>query len=270
MSGVFRLCVSSGCLLDRPFDEALAECAASGYSEVEVVALGPGKHVGLSDVTAAGLIGRLRVHGLGLAAVYCDPLNWISPEAWAKGWDACRRAVDLAAEAGGDAGGLVVFTPVMFPREKVEHARIGEDCVRLAEYVAGRPVRIALENHHGFPMCGADDYEKVFARIPDIGPGARVGIAVDTGHFVPSAVDTPAFIRRWKHRIIHVHLKDQIAKQSVELGTGHARLPDTIAALHEIGYRGRLCVEMELADTTQIPEGLRAARSYCHQFLGVR
>lgn len=89
-----------------------------------------------------------------------------------------------------------------------------------------------------------------------------VGLCLDTGHLVFGGVDPLEVITDYGERIWYVHLKDvdghvleetrgQGFRQAllrfvfVPLGTGVARIPETVRALRDTGFRGLVVVEQD-------------------------
>jgi sugar phosphate isomerase/epimerase len=104
----------------------------------------------------------------------------------------------------------------------------------------------------------------VFDAIDD----PRVGLCLDVGHFHAARVMTQEIIRHYAERLYAVHLKDHVGAQSVGIGRGEIDLPAMIATLREIGYRGDLTVELEVADPENLPRYTREAYIYVCGLLG--
>lgn len=80
----------------------------------------------------------------------------------------------------------------------------------------------------------------------------RVGLSVDTGHLTRSGVDAVEAVRRFKGRVLSVHLKDvkEAKPDSGDLpyGQGIGDIASVLAELQRQGFRGHVAVEYE--DTT--------------------
>jgi L-ribulose-5-phosphate 3-epimerase len=82
------------------------------------------------------------------------------------------------------------------------------------------------------------------------GRSARVGACPDTGHWVRSGLDPLESLRKYRKRIITLHLKDAAESgkrdsRDVPLGTGQAHYTAILQQLHSWGWRGVMTVEYE-------------------------
>ena len=119
----------------------------------------------------------------------------------------------------------------------------------LLPLIAGSPVRLALEPHHGAQIQFAEDYDGIFAEIDT----PQVGMTMDTGHFHSGGVDWRALMQKYADRVYNIHVKDHLGTQSVALGQGEVDLRGFIEALHAIGYEGALALELEVVDPENLP-----------------
>jgi len=114
--------------------------------------------------------------------------------------------------------------------------------------------------HAGTYVETAAEIDMLASRIrPDL-----VGLCLDTGHFCFGGADPAACIRDYAELIRHVHVKDcrldvrdDVASRGGDLveavrkgvfcalGTGNARIDESVAALREVGYRGWAVVEQD-------------------------
>lgn len=102
-------------------------------------------------------------------------------------------------------------------------------------------VRLAVETHGDRSI--ADLLELVGG-----GEGGRLGVTADTGWLATDGYDVPTVLDELGRRVIHVHLKDVVARGShltCALGEGIVPIEPTLAALDRIGYTGALSVEHE-------------------------
>lgn len=259
---VIRLACATCCLWDWPLDKTLAAYEELGFTAIELLALGADQHLDVMQCEASRLRSLIARHGLELAAIYPKPVNTMTEKDRAESMEYVRRTIDLACELGCRR---IVFTPIHFPREKIDYSKIAAACGELAAYVGNRDVVICLENHHGFPLSVAEDYEKVFSLIDD----HRIGITVDTGHFTASRVDVPGFVDRWRQRIYHVHLKDQVGTKPVPFGAGQTDNVTAVERLRAIGFDGYASIELEIEHKQRRLEQLADARRYCTMLLNV-
>ncbi len=136
---------------------------------------------------------------------------------------------------------------------------------RLIERV-GQAVRIANEagvaaSFHHHLATNVETVEEI-DRLLDGVP--LLGLTLDTAHLALAGAGVPAAIRRYGHRINHVHLKDadpavlaQVQRERrpdfltwwptlfTPLGQGALEIEAAIEGLREIGYRGWLVVEQD-------------------------
>jgi sugar phosphate isomerase/epimerase len=78
-------------------------------------------------------------------------------------------------------------------------------------------------------------------------------------------VDWRRLIARYPERILNFHVKDQRGTQSVPIGAGEVDLRGYLEALHGIGYRGALAVELEVEDLENLPRYTAEAYAYMRQ-----
>lgn len=125
-------------------------------------------------------------------------------------------------------------------------------------------VRFGLEVH---PTEIAFDLSSAQRAVQAIGGHPAFGFNYDPSHFGYQGVDYVAFIRTFRDRIFHVHMKDVYWSSTPRpsgvfgghlnfghpdrfwdfrsLGRGSIRFEEVIRALNEIGYEGPLSVEWE-------------------------
>jgi sugar phosphate isomerase/epimerase len=125
-------------------------------------------------------------------------------------------------------------------------------------------VKFALEVH---PTEIAFDIASAERALKALNGHPAFGFNYDPSHFVYQNVDYVAFIREFRDRIFHVHMKDAYLASTPQrvgifgghtnfgspgrswdfrsLGRGSVRFEEIIRALNEIGYSGPLSVEWE-------------------------
>jgi L-ribulose-5-phosphate 3-epimerase len=181
---------------------------------------------------ATGLLAR---RGLGVATyqVYT-------------GADHLERACELAAALGTRV--LSGFVPV------------GD--ARLRGLLERHDLRFGLENHpEPTPQ----------AMLEQVGHLDRVGVCVDTGWFGTQGYDAPRAIEELGERVVHVHLKDVLAKgeplDTCRWGEGIVDIEGCVRALRRIGYTGAISVEHE-PETFDPSDDVRAMREQLEAWLG--
>ncbi|UBM60858.1 sugar phosphate isomerase/epimerase [Marinilongibacter aquaticus] len=107
-------------------------------------------------------------------------------------------------------------------------------------------VRLAIHNH-GPEDKVSPSPELVYSLIKNMDP--RVGMCIDTGHTFRLGLDPATELKKYKDRLLDVHIKDideQVANgKNVEIGRGKMNIPSIMKALKDIQYSGVLGLEYE-------------------------
>jgi sugar phosphate isomerase/epimerase len=74
----------------------------------------------------------------------------------------------------------------------------------LAEYAAGKGIKIALENWYATNLQGFDTFDAMFEAVPN----ANFGLNYDPSHLIWQGVDYLDGVSRYAQRIFYVHAKD--------------------------------------------------------------
>ena len=128
--------------------------------------------------------------------------------------------------------------------------------------IAHLPVTPVLQNHHGTPISTLEDVAEVTEAIAD----PRMRHLLEVGHFHSSGVSwRQGFDYLGVEHIAHVHIKDQIGKQSVPYGEGEVDLKGLFACLESAGYKGKYVVEMEVRDPENTIMYLKKAIDYIRE-----
>ena len=122
-------------------------------------------------------------------------------------------------------------------------------------------IRVAIHNHgpedKNFPTP-----ESVHEAIRPL--DRRVGLCIDVGHSARAGVDVVASIRKYKDRLIDVHIKDLRdlhGHTDCEVGKGVLPISEILKALRAIRYADCLSLEYE-ADPDNPVAGMRASLAY--------
>lgn len=170
-----------------------------------------------------------------------------------------RHSIDDVKEllstlpAAGAAGivmpnGFAVFSrklpPFTPPRSDAESRRLLVEALQeLGEHAASHGVQVYLE-----PLNRYEDYlvNTLADAVSIVEEVASPGVSViaDTFHMSIEESDIAAAIRAAGSHIQHVQLGDS---DRFEPGHGHYDWPETLSALHEIGYDGWLAMECGLS-----------------------
>lgn len=187
----------------------------------------------------------------GLACVAFQPFRdfeGMPPRLRARVFDRAERKFDVMEELGAD---LVLVGSNVSPESLGEHGRIVEDFRELGERAAARGLRVAFEalawGRH------IQDHRQAWEIVREVDHPA-VGLALDS--FASLARNVPIASLRSidPAKLFHVQLADAPSLTMDPLswsrhfrcmpGQGDLPLVDYVAALHEIGYRGVLSLEI--------------------------
>ena len=159
---------------------------------------------------------------------------------------------------------LYSFPPTLPGQIDAGYDHFAKSWTPILDVFADAGVRFALEVH---PTEIAFDIASAERALKAVKNHKAFGFNYDPSHFGYQGVDYVEFIRRFKDRIFHVHMKDAWwghGDGSVgvfgghtefadprrfwdfrSLGRGDIEFEDIIAALNDIGYKGPLSVEWE-------------------------
>ncbi|MEW6360153.1 MAG: sugar phosphate isomerase/epimerase [Planctomycetota bacterium] len=119
----------------------------------------------------------------------------------------------------------------------------------LEKLVEEYQINIAIHNHGPKSLYSSDeDIRKVVE-----GRSNRIGLCIDTGHFMRSDVNPVDVVREFSPRIHGVHLKDAKDKKDCIVGTGNLDLVGFLQALKEIGFKGYFSLEYESDPDDPVP-----------------
>ena len=127
-------------------------------------------------------------------------------------------------------------------------------------------IQVAVHNHgpedKNFPTP-----ESVYEAIRPL--DRRIGLCIDVGHSARAGVDVVQAIRKYKDRLVDVHLKDLRdlkGHTDCEIGKGVLPVAEILKALKAARYGGSINLEYE-ADAENPTAGLRASLAYVHGIL---
>jgi sugar phosphate isomerase/epimerase len=179
-------------------------------------------------------------------------------EAWSTAVRRTELAIDACAEAGIASVG-VVTGPLLWNAtamrigvkidERTAWDRVLTALGRLADRAAERNIMIGVEPVWGTLVRSAYRIEHLFVQLDR----PALGLTLDPSHLVLTNDDTPSFIRRWAHPIVHVHIKDAFGSDGMHgkdflftlPGEGGVDWAGFFEALNEVGYSGPLTIENE-------------------------
>jgi sugar phosphate isomerase/epimerase len=108
-------------------------------------------------------------------------------------------------------------------------------------------IDLMVENHFENTFEFKHDYEKIFSAIDS----KRVGIALDTGHFLASGVDMIDLMETFPQKIFQIDMKDCAAgpgRRFMPFGQGDVEFDKLIGRVCELGFSGYLLVEFPRRD----------------------
>ena len=171
-----------------------------------------------------------------------------------------RATLELLRRHVADAARLGATTAYLVPgicADATALSCFADGCALLADYAAGRMVRLCIEHVPGRALPTAARTLDWLASIDN----ANLGLLLDVGHCLISNEDAAAVIRRVGNRLGYVHLDDNDGMGDLHwpLFTGkltQQQLADVMTALREIGYQGALSLELNSGN----PEPAQALR----------
>ena len=176
-----------------------------------------------------------------------------------------------------DAGGAYIQVIDEKPRDRAtspdDYARLGQLMSELGRRTAAAGVPLVY-HHHMRSLGQPPDAIDAILRASD---PAAVSLLLDIAHYQQGGGDPVAAIRKYRHRIRIVHLKDVRAMPAapgyewVELGRGRVDIKGCVAALREIGFRGWAIVELDrVPDSSGSPKASAVMnRDYVVDALGL-
>ncbi|ONI80755.1 sugar phosphate isomerase [Saccharothrix sp. ALI-22-I] len=229
-------------------DDALSVIADLGYTAVALTLDHHHLDPFADDIGARTERLAARLSALGLRVVVetgarylLDPLRKHHPTLVSEDQevrvDFLLRAKRIAADLGADC---VSFWSGVGPSDSWEHLKSG-----VAAVLTGGPaVPLALEPEPGMVVERLDQALRLRA---ELGNPELLGITLDVGHCVAVEwQDAAACVRAAGGLLMNVQLDDMVpgVHEHLEFGEGQLDLPDTLAALTDIGYTGVAAVEL--------------------------
>ncbi len=155
-----------------------------------------------------------------------------------------RGSVDLAADIGA---GVVTFHMSVRP-ESLDDGALRTKVVpwlrEAANYGAGKHIALAVDGI--WPTWIVDSPDALDRLFTDV-DHPNLGVNFDPCYLTLMGVDPVAFVRRFKDRIPHAHLKDHVGKypkwEHRIPGDGEMDYVPIFAALQEAGFDGSAAVE---------------------------
>jgi sugar phosphate isomerase/epimerase len=203
------------------------------------------------------LVAKTRERGLEVPQLLV-PTDFITPND-ARREELLQRVlagIDAAQQAGVRSVGLTTgphpwTSEALVVGRDVEEAQAWEwasfAMARIVERAQERNVLVGLEPVWGSIVDNAPALQRMLESTPGL------GINFDPSHLVLSGDDIPMWIRTWKGKIVHVHLKDCFGSRGMDgvtfffplLGEGLVPWEGVLEALSDIDYQGFASIEAE-------------------------
>jgi inosose dehydratase len=263
---------------ETPLEQCLAEARAAGYAGIELGRKFPRRAPELRAVLAR--------HGLALVSGWYgarllrraakEEIAALEPHLELLAALGCTAMV--FAEETGSVHGAPDVPLSRRPRiPPADWPRFGEALTEVAEYLAGRGMRLAYHHHMGTVVETEAEIDRLMEAT-----GEAVGLLLDTGHLTCAGGDVLGVARRHARRLAHVHCKDvrpavlreALARDRSFLdavvagvftvpGDGCIDYRALLGVLRDAGYAGWLVVEAE-QDPAKAPPLAYARRGFAH------
>ena len=182
-----------------------------------------------------------------------------------------------------DAGGLYLqMTDSARPKERKPESKdfkaLGRLLTDIGKRTADLGIPMAYHNHMRSLGEGPDEVDALM----DAADPKYVKLLLDVAHYAQGGGDPAKAIRKYRDRILFLHIKDveTVAPTAestsnyrfVELGRGRVDLPAVFEALKEIKFRGWAVVELDgVPDKTRTPkESAIISKKYLEEKLGMK
>ncbi|NOY29754.1 MAG: sugar phosphate isomerase/epimerase [Planctomycetes bacterium] len=154
-----------------------------------------------------------------------------------------RYAVDIASALGSDCVSLWSGVLPTGDSQQDGFRRLVEGLQIVLEYADRQNVTLGFEPEPGMLINTMASFAELVEQIDS----PRLGLTLDIGHLHCQG-ETPLedYIRRWKDKLVNVHIEDMRAgvHEHLMFGEGEIDFSPVIAALAEIDYQGGLHVEL--------------------------
>ncbi len=257
-------------------EEAYRDTAELGYLGFETFAR---TILDSNETRAGGYRSLVDSFGIPTVAAYCYK-EWINPDTAAGDLESARREADGLRELPG--GETLVLQAGPRPANGYlsdQFRRLADALNQVGAYCREIGLAAGLHPHTGTAIETRDDIETIL-RLVD---STLIGFAPDTGQIAKGGSDILEVMRRYRKRIVHVHLKDwrgacerdadgkeidQSGYVNYEpIGNGILPMPEIFAILSSNGgFDGWINVELDGAP--RAPRPPRAAAAMSRRYLG--
>jgi len=160
-----------------------------------------------------------------------------------------------------DAGGLYLQLTVDRPTGRAvadaDYVNAGRLLAEIGRRTADLGIPVGFHPHMGSLAERPGELD----RVMDAADPRFVRLLLDVAHYSQGGGDSVGAIRRYRDRLLFLHIKDVRTASSangyqfVELGQGRVNVRDVFAALTEVSFRGWAVVELDaVPDATRSPK----------------
>jgi inosose dehydratase len=177
-----------------------------------------------------------------------------------------------------DVGGIYLQVTDTKPKDRdvtpPDCARLGRIMTEIGKRSADLGIPLGYHNHMNSIGEKPDDVDRILGAADP----HYVRLELDVAHYQQGGGDPVKAIRRYRDRLIFMHIKDlqspvpgavdgKPAYRFVEIGRGKVDLPGVFTALHDVNFRGWAIVELDaVPDNARTPkESAVIARQYLEQ-----
>lgn len=180
-----------------------------------------------------------------------------------------------------NAGGMYLqMTDSARPKDRkpsvADFKKLGRLLTEVGKRTVDLGVPMAYHNHMGSVGEGPNEVDALL----DAADSRYVKLLLDVAHYAQGGGDPAAAVRKYRDRILFLHIKDventsggeSAAYRFVELGRGRVDLPAVFTALKEVKFRGWAIVELDrVPDKSRTPKDCAIiSRKYIEEKLGLK
>jgi len=176
-----------------------------------------------------------------------------------------RHAIRCAAELGSDCVSIWSGAARDDAPSEQHMDRLVHGLRQVLDYAAGNGVAIGFEPEPGMFIDTMQSFDDLLGRID----AANLGLTLDVGHLQCNReLPLTHYIRRWRRRLVNVHIEDMRAgvHEHLMFGDGEIDFPAVIAAFAEVAYEGGLHVELH-AHSREAPIAARRAYDFLSRLM---
>jgi len=157
----------------------------------------------------------------------------------------CVSYYSATIKNDGDLDNAVRFAKILGSRN-ISGDATGDMLRKIDERLTREGLTFGIHNHYFKQKFEYESPEDVLKALA--GRSKTMGSTLDVGHIASCGHDTVDAVRKLAPYLKMVHLKDVAApggEDNVLLGQGIAKIPEVMAELHKVSYRGLCAIEYE-------------------------